>query len=101
MSWISRWLPDEWVDLDQDADQTERLPEAKSMPYRDYLRTGHWMKKRQRALLRSGGMCQRCYAEGRPLEIHHLTYTRLGFEGDADLIALCATCHAKEHGGVS
>lgn len=66
--------------------------------YSDYLRSEHWRKTRRRAVQRSGGMCKRCYAEDCRLEIHHLTYERIGRERESDLIALCASCHAKEHG---
>lgn len=33
-----------------------------------------------------------------PMQIHHLTYERLGAELDEDLIAICEKCHRAMHG---
>jgi hypothetical protein len=79
------------------ARRDERNPAFVGLPYAAYLRTAYWRGRRVRALLRSGGQCQVCYADDRPLEVHHLTYQRLGWETDADLIVLCGPCHAREH----
>lgn len=32
------------------------------------------------------------------LEVHHLTYERIGHEHPDDLIVLCPACHADVHG---
>ena len=45
-----------------------------------------------RILRRAGGRCERC-RKRRPLEVHHLTYERLGCERDEDLLVLCPPCH--------
>ena len=45
-----------------------------------------------RIIRRAGGRCERCKRFGH-LEIHHLTYERLGHELDSDLEALCDICH--------
>ncbi len=61
--------------------------------YRDvYLRSPYWRARRARAIARAGGRCERCGVTGR-LEVHHLTYARLGRERDRDLRALCHGCH--------
>ena len=61
--------------------------------YREvYLRSPHWRARRSQAIGRAGGRCERCGARGR-LEVHHLTYKRLGRERDRDLRALCHRCH--------
>jgi hypothetical protein len=57
-----------------------------------YLRSPHWRVRRARAIALAGGSCERCSAHGR-LEVHHLTYKRLGRERDRDLRALCHRCH--------
>jgi len=57
-----------------------------------YLRSPHWRARRSQAIGRAGGRCERCGAGGR-LEVHHLTYKRLGRERDRDLRALCHRCH--------
>lgn len=84
----------------------ERLyltPEPEPAPmtragYAEYLHGWHWYETRQRALLRSGRQCQHCYAEDRRLDVHHMTYARLGHEAEADLVVLCSVCHAAVHG---
>lgn len=78
--------------------RNDRDPEASRLAYRDYLDSSHWWEVKTRARLRSGGHCQRCDAIGRRLEVHHLTYARLGRESEGDLIVLCNVCHRAEHG---
>ena len=91
------------------------------MKYGAYLASASWKAQRKLALARAGGRCQapRCElgylralsdAEVRVeedewlpphayrLEVHHLTYERLGHEHPEDLIVLCPACHAAEHG---
>jgi hypothetical protein len=57
-----------------------------------YLRSPHWRARRARAIALAAGRCERCGKPGR-LEVHHLTYKRLGRERDRDLRALCHRCH--------
>lgn len=45
-------------------------------------------------LAREHHRCKRC-KQARYLEVHHLTYKRLGFERMDDLEALCVRCHAQ------
>ena len=69
----------------------------RAMSYSDYLQTPHWQDKRAGAIRRAGGRCERCGKRGR-LDVHHVTYARLGREADGDLVALCRACHAAVHG---
>ena len=65
--------------------------------YDEYMNSLKWRKRRNRALKRAGFRCQRCGAtaqDGR-LEVHHLTYERLGHEADDDLLVLCHDCHRQ------
>jgi hypothetical protein len=66
--------------------------------YSAYLRSPHWLLMRTRARRRAGYRCQRCESDASRLEVHHLTYARLGWERDSDLIVLCEPCHEQEHG---
>jgi hypothetical protein len=66
--------------------------------YDDYLRSSHWINLRAMMRARAGGCCKRCGCASKRLEIHHLTYERIGRELESDLIALCPGCHAEEHG---
>lgn len=65
--------------------------------YAEYLRTAHWAKTREAAYLVHGRTCARC---GRTdgLNMHHLTYLRIGRENVLfDLVPLCREHHVEEH----
>ncbi len=75
--------------------------------YEAYIASPEWTRRRHRALARAGYRCQyesehpigkptRCVST-RHLEVHHLTYQRLGHELDADLEVLCWAHHMSEH----
>lgn len=65
--------------------------------YAEYLRSEHWRKVRNKALVRDGFRCAAC-GTNRNLEVHHLTYARLGNEDDLDLITLCRQHHGLAEG---
>lgn len=67
------------------------------MPYQEYLTTPHWQRTRDAARERAGNRCQLCNSPKKPLDTHHRTYERRGFEQPADLIVLCRSCHSKHH----
>jgi 5-methylcytosine-specific restriction endonuclease McrA len=56
-----------------------------------------WRRRRWAVIRRAGRRCQRCGACG-SLDVHHLTYARLGRERPGDLVAVCAPCHGALHG---
>ena len=64
--------------------------------YREYLRSAVWRWRADACKRRYGYRCALCNVIG-PLNAHHRTYERLGFEMSSDLIALCRYCHAKHH----
>jgi hypothetical protein len=67
-----------------------------SAEYVAYLRSQEWRVRRARALYLAGYKCERCGMQrgrGGWLEVHHLTYERLGHERDEDLEVLCQPCH--------
>ena len=65
--------------------------------YRAVMGSGGWRRRRAAAIRRAGRRCQRCGARG-PLDVHHLTYRRLGRERPGDLLAVCERCHGALHG---
>jgi hypothetical protein len=69
------------------------------MNYRAYIRSEAWRRKRTEVIRRARGMCERC---GRwPIvNVHHLSYARLGDEPLTDLIGACSRCHRELHGRV-
>lgn len=69
----------------------------KGMDYQDYLTTEHWSQTRQRKLIQASNTCEQCNRHD-GLEVHHLTYERLGEERLEDLQVLCPICHRKAHG---
>ena len=64
--------------------------------YDDYLCSPEWKYKRMKKLTSSGHICKHCGSKEN-LDIHHLTYERLGRELDEDLLVLCRDCHSKIH----
>lgn len=65
-------------------------------PYYDYIESKEWQYKRTRILQQRGKQCEVCGIKHK-LQVHHLTYERLGNEKDEDLKVLCWACHEREH----
>lgn len=68
--------------------------------YLNYIKSDEWYNLKIDLLEVRGCKCEKCGKKKHPtsLHIHHLTYERLYDELPADLMILCALCHAKEHG---
>lgn len=64
--------------------------------YQRHLESEKWKSLRRRVWDRCGGVCEGC-AERTAVELHHLTYARLGHELLTDLVALCEGCHDRAH----
>ena len=60
--------------------------------YQRYLKSESWHRKRQRKFNQVGRYCEVCKSVHR-IEVHHLTYERLGKERLSDLQVLCEDCH--------
>ncbi|HAM02637.1 MAG TPA: hypothetical protein DCQ30_10515 [Acidimicrobiaceae bacterium] len=89
-------VADDWLRAKQ-REQRRRARRERQAAYRRYLHSPHWQLRRRSALERANGRCRDC---GRPtvsLEVHHLTYRRLGREHRKDLRALCPACHERRH----
>ena len=65
--------------------------------YSEYLWSTEWLIRRADALAAADYSCQRC-GKMHGLDVHHVTYERLGNELPDDLEVLCRGCHAAEHG---
>lgn len=92
---VARWRAAGLAPTD---DEWASIPTHPQMPYRSYLASDAWRRKRALLLRRAGHRCQVCNARGR-LDIHHRTYERLGREHPADLGVLCRACHERFHEG--
>jgi hypothetical protein len=70
--------------------------------YRNYLKIDCWQMRRTEYLRRHGKQCELCGAQQEfvpgTVQVHHLTYKRIGSELDVDLIAVCDRCHRAMHG---
>lgn len=66
------------------------------MKYTEYLKTDHWKELRAVKLHEANDQCETCKSKSR-LQVHHLTYERVGNELLTDLKVLCESCHEKVH----
>jgi len=66
--------------------------------YDDYIQSDEWDIRRKERLAIDEYTCQDCGVTGVSLDVHHLTYDRLGNEPMYDLLSLCRQCHNIEHG---
>ena len=68
--------------------------------YKDYMRSDEWEAKKQERIAIDKGcvMCGRPIERIRKINVHHVTYERLGNENVlTDLCTLCGSCHQKIH----
>ena len=71
-----------------------------SKEYDQYMKSEAWRTKKQERINIDGGcvMCHRPISRIRSLQVHHITYARLGNENVlSDLCTLCGSCHQKIH----
>jgi hypothetical protein len=70
-------------------------PKVFPVTYEEYMRSPQWRRKRKQRLKLDGYACQKCGKTSKEyrLEVHHLTYDRLGHERMEDLQSLCVLCH--------
>lgn len=73
-----------------------RLRALRTMPYKEYLQTEHWLEFREARIRGVGYRCQLCNGGG-ILDVHHRTYERRGCEQWNDVTVLCRNCHGKFH----
>lgn len=64
--------------------------------YARYLKSEAWRRLRCQVIRRSGGVCERC-RKWPVVNVHHLTYARLGSEALEDLQGVCSKCHEELH----
>jgi hypothetical protein len=82
------------------ADPKEYALRGDSNWYRNtYLQTDHWRALRTEVICIAIHRCQCCGTtdDDVNLDVHHLTYERLGFEIPSDLEVLCRKCHNLKH----
>ena len=68
------------------------LSKPEALLYKQYLRSPQWDVKRAAAIKADDNRCRKCGRVGK-LEVHHISYVRMGQERPEDLMALCPDCH--------
>ena len=64
--------------------------------YHHYIKSKAWARKRQTLFAARGKKCEIC-GSGLNVEVHHLSYERLGREKLKDLQIVCGNCHRTTH----
>ena len=98
---------DDWIEDVKPMETTERMPVTDAdgtvlkyvdrETYNKYLSSDVWKRRREKVILRAGGVCEGCLTAPAS-EVHHLTYRNIYREFAFELVALCRSCHARAHG---
>lgn len=99
--WDEKLEPEYWRRRSDAAQQEyERKKQEENSEWRhryeSHLQSPEWQIIRRKVFDRSGGICEGCH-ERRAVQVHHLTYARLGHEMLFDLVAVCIQCHESIH----
>lgn len=65
--------------------------------YAQYLGTIHWKVMKNKKDDETGGRRCLCCGTSRNVDLHHISYERLGNEALSDLAWLCRRCHEQTH----
>lgn len=67
--------------------------------YNAYLQSEHWKKLRNKRIKWENGIaeCSACHKKTTNIQLHHVSYKKLGNERKEDLVALCDECHWRVH----
>lgn len=64
--------------------------------YKNYLKSKHWVMKKKEYNRKYERVCSCCGGKEN-LQLHHISYDRLGNEPLTDLVYLCKECHMRIH----
>lgn len=64
--------------------------------HRIYIQGERWKDRKRVYYASHGKKCAACFGTV-DVDLHHMTYKRLGNEWDADLVPLCRDCHKNFH----
>lgn len=70
------------------------LSRPEGLGYKAYMSSPQWDVKRVEAIKKDGNRCRTCGRIGK-LEVHHISYIRMGQERPEDLMTLCPKCHEE------
>lgn len=71
-----------------------------AIDYKSYLASPAWRARRLDVIRRCRGVCERCN-RWPVVNVHHLTYERVGSELPGDLLGVCIKCHQDFHEATS
>jgi len=74
-------------------ERKKRAKQSRRISYAAYIVSDRWKAFRLRILKKRGNKCEECAART-GLEVHHLTYERLGHEKASDVKVLCGFHHS-------
>lgn len=72
------------------------LSNSKRKFYETYLKSKKWTDFKAKVIGMRGFNCELCKSQ-KNIQLHHLTYERLGKEDINDVMILCKKCHEKAH----
>jgi hypothetical protein len=86
----------------------KRRPPYRNGPHRpsrrqwyrtEYLKSEHWRTFRNQWWQHHPhAVCTMCHGPRHPMDLHHLTYRRLGHEKETDVTPVHRSCHVAIHG---
>ena len=65
--------------------------------YRAYLKSEHWRNFRTAYFAEHYCACSKCETSEGAIQLHHLTYARIGMELFSDVVPVCAKCHRAHY----
>ncbi len=71
--------------------------QRRRVKYRAYLQSAKWRAKREEYFRSHPRACSRCGTTKGRIDLHHITYERVGNERLEDLEATCRDCHRVIH----
>ena len=88
-----------WVRLMESSTAPDDIAKCRFYYRVRYMQSKRWKQLRQEKLIEACHQCELCGTtpDKHKLDVHHLTYQRLGGELLTDLQVLCYQCHGKAH----
>ena len=71
------------------------MSDRRTLVYLARIASPGWRRLKERLIEVRGHVCEECGSEHRALDVHHLSYDRLGHERMSDLQLLCRDCHEE------
>jgi len=72
------------------------IPQSYKERYKEYMDSVYWARRKEEWYAKFTKTCWACHSVEN-IHLHHVSYERMGFERDDDLVSLCKTCHGELH----